>query len=136
MNVEQHGGERHAEKDPLDVFVSLREASQAYDISVAALRSRIGFGELRAYKVAGRNGHEWRVSLRSLKAAGYAPRLPAQTSRSDSARVRELEAELAAVRRRAAAEQRRADRADQELGYALLELGRLRSSTSLPVDRT
>lgn len=121
-------GQHDTGDDPLDVFVPLHEAALAYDTSVSALRARARSGGLRAYKVTGPHGREWRVSVRSLESAGLQPRGPV-TAAADE-RVAELEARLATVRRLLGAEQRRADRADQELGYALLELGRLRAATS------
>jgi hypothetical protein len=119
---------------PLDVFLPLHEAARAYDVSVGVLRARARSGGLRAYKVAGPHGREWRVSLRSMASAGLVPRVPAQGSGDDDHRVMELQAELAGVRRRLVAEQRRADQADQELGHAMLELGRLRSRLARQVE--
>ncbi|MFC5382589.1 hypothetical protein [Aquipuribacter nitratireducens] len=120
---------------PVDVYVPLQEASRAYRASVASLRARARSGRLRAYKVPGPHGREWRVSLRSLASLGVLPRVPAQAGDSEG-RVARLEAEVLELRARLAAERRRADRADQELGYALLQLGRLRSAEAAAGDRT
>ncbi len=112
--------------DPLlDVFVPLHEAAHTYDTTVAALRARARRGALRAYKVGGPHGREWRVSLRSLQTGGYGLRPVAP---SPEARAQELEQQMSGLRRRLDHERRRADRADQELGLALLEAGRLRAA--------
>ncbi|WP_340295167.1 hypothetical protein, partial [Aquipuribacter hungaricus] len=110
---------------PLDVHLTLAEASRTYAVPVAALRSRARAGGLRAYKVDGAHGREWRVSVRALEEAGFVVR-PAGSSADE--RVSELEAQVAALRHELAGERRRADRADQQLGHALLEGGRLRSA--------
>lgn len=118
---------------PLDVPVSpdahltLAEASRTYGVPVATLRSRARAGGLRAYKVDGAHGREWRVSARAIEAAGSVPR-PTGSSADPRERVSELEAQVAALRHELAGERRRADRADQQLGHALLEGGRLRSA--------
>jgi len=129
-------GQHETSEKPLDVFVSLHEAAQAYDTSAGALRARARAGGLRAYKVAGAHGREWRVSLRSLEAAGFATRVPVPPSGDDHPRVRELEAELTVLRRLLVAEKGRADRADQELGHALLEVGRFRSALTRAVEHS
>lgn len=125
---------RDGDDEPLDVFVPLHQAAQAYNVSVGALRSRARTGGLRAYKVAGAHGREWRVSLRSLQAIGFSRRVPADACDEERARVLELEAELAVARNLLAGERWRADRADQELGHALLEVGRLRSALMRQVE--
>lgn len=127
---------QHDQDQPLDVFVPLREAAQAYDLSVGALRARARAGRVRGYKVEGPTGREWRVSLRSLEAAGLPPRASAPTSQHPHVRILALEEQVAVLRRLLAGERRRADRADQELGHALLEGGRLRSELSRAPDRT
>ena len=127
--------DQHSSDQPLDVFVPLREAAQAYEVSVGALRVRARAGGVRAYKVAGPAGREWRVSLRSLEASGLALRVTARSPQDPHARVLQVEAEVAGLRRVLAGERRRADRADQELGHALLEGGRLRAELSRALEQ-
>ncbi|WP_129337956.1 helix-turn-helix domain-containing protein [Cellulomonas endophytica] len=120
--------------------LSLTEAARVYDVPVTTLRRRVGRGEIPAYKVRGVRGYEWRLSRRALdeRAAADArtPRGPSASTASapdpgddrPAGCHRVLEQELVALRRAAAAERHRADRADRELGHALLESGRMRSA--------
>jgi hypothetical protein len=115
-----------ADEDLRDL--SLREASEAYDVSPATLVRRVRAAQVAAYKVRGPWGREWRVSRRALEDAGYRLR-PEQALHRCCAdpQVASLERELARMRRVVAAEQRRVDLADRELGQLMLERGRLRS---------
>ena len=112
--------------DDLDRDLSLKEAARLYDVSQQTLRNRVRFGRLPAYKTRGPWGHEWRINGRSLEAAGIARRPP--TKDDENPRVAALEAEVARLWRLVAAERNRADEADRELGYAMLQTGRLRSA--------
>ena len=63
-----------------------------------------------------------------LEASGLRRR-PVEVGTEDrDPRIAALEAELATLRRVVVAERERADQADRELGYAMLECGRLRSA--------
>ena len=112
----------------LDRDLSLQEATRLYDVSLRALRNRVRCGEIPAYKTRGPWGQEWRVNGRTLEASGLRRR-PVELGMTDSdPRVAALEAELATLRRVVVAERERGDQADRELGYAMLECGRLRSA--------
>lgn len=105
--------------------LSLHEAAAQYAVSARTLSQHIRCGQLPAYKTAGSTGREWRVTTDALSAA-YAPRrLPEP---AEHPLVAELQRELRAARRAAAAERRRAEDADRRLGHALLECGRLRAA--------
>ena len=108
--------------------LSLPEAARRYDVSLRTLRTRARSGRIAAYKVRGRWGHEWRVSERSLEASGLPRRAAPPEGAASRSRVAYLEEELGAVRRALSTERFRADRANRELGQAMLECGRLRSA--------
>jgi hypothetical protein len=112
----------------LDRDLSLQEATQLYEVSLRTLRNRVRCGEIPAYKTRGPWGQEWRVNGRTLEAAEYARRPVVLGTDDGDPRVAALEEELATLRRVVVAERQRADRADGELGYAMLENGRLRSA--------
>lgn len=112
--------------------LSLQEAARLYGVSAATLGRKARWGVVTAYKARGPWGWEWRVSRRSLEASGYRPR-PADgagpAGEADPPRdpqVTELQRQIATLRRVVARERLRADRADRELGQAMLECGRLR----------
>jgi hypothetical protein len=112
----------------LDRDLSLQEATRLYDVSLRTLRNRVRCGEIPAYKTRGPWGQEWRVNGRTLEAAEFPRRPVVLGTDDDDPRVAALEQELATLRRVVVAERQRADRADSELGYAMLECGRLRSA--------
>ena len=112
----------------LDRDLSLQEATRLYDVSLRTLRNRVRCGEIPAYKTRGPWGQEWRVNGRTLEACEFPRRPVVLGTVDDDPRVTALEAELATLRRVVVAERERADRADSELGYAMLECGRLRSA--------
>lgn len=116
----------HAHED-----LSLREASRLYDVELATLRNLVRRGRVDAYKARGPWGREWRVTTSSLEAQGYPPRPAGVAAGEDEERVARLERELAAARRTAAAERKRADETDGRLGAALLESGRLRAALAV-----
>jgi hypothetical protein len=112
----------------LDRDLSLREATRLYDVSLRTLRNRLRCGWIPAYKTHGPWGQEWRVNGRTLEASEFARR-PVELGTDDGdPRVAALEAELGRLRRIVVVERERADQADRELGYAMLECGRLRSA--------
>ncbi len=106
--------------------LSLQEAAQLYDVLLRTLGNRVRWGEIDAYKTRGPRGREWRVTHKALESFGYRRREAAEPT-SDP-RTAELERDLAAARRAAAAERNRADEVDRRLGAALLEAGRLRAA--------
>lgn len=109
----------------------LREVAQMYAVSVATLRRQVRTGDIPAHKVRGPWGHEWRVSRRAVDAAGLAVRsVPPVDAAVEDPDVASLRREVAALRRTAASERNRADQADRELGWAMLESGRLRSAST------
>lgn len=107
--------------------LSLQEAARLYEVSLTTLRRRVRRGEVRASKVRGPWGPEWRVSRRALEDLGMRAR-PVLADGAEHPRIVELEREVASLRRVVAVERLRADRADQELGFAMLESGRLRAA--------
>ncbi len=124
MNDHEPGGRTTLDDQNCDL--SLQEAAQLYDVSLRTLGNRVRWGEIDAYKARGPWGQEWRVTRKALESFGYRRReAPEPTS---DPRTAELERELAAARRAAAAERNRADEADRRLGAALLEVGRLRAA--------
>lgn len=108
--------------------VSLRDAAHLYTVSTSTLARRLRLGELRGYKVRGPWGHEWRVDRDELEATGYGRRPAPELGTTADPRLVPLRRELASLRRIVAAERLRADRADQELGFVMLECGRLRGA--------
>jgi excisionase family DNA binding protein len=111
--------------------LSLQEAAELYEVPYKTLGLRVRYGEIEAYKARGPWGREWRVSREALEAFGYRPREvrePGAADQPDDLRAQRLEKELAAAKRAAAAERNRASAADQRLGEALLECGRLRAA--------
>lgn len=110
------------------VDVSLRDAADLFGVSPRTLARRLRLGELPGYKVRGPWGHEWRVSRESLDAYGYRRRPAPVPAATGDPRLAHLERELASLRRLLAAERLRADRVDRELGFAMLECGRLRGA--------
>lgn len=107
--------------------LSLREAAQSFELSVRTLGNQVRLGDIPAHKRRGPWGDEWRVTAQALEAFGYQRRAPVSRPREVSEhRVVELERQLDAARRAAAAERRRADEADRRLAEALDEVHRLR----------
>ncbi len=116
--------------------LSLQEAAELYDVSIRTLGYRVRVGEIEAYKTRGPWGDQWRVSPAALEAFGYRVRTPIPANGEvPSKRIQELERELAAARRAAAAERNRAEDADRRLGAALLESGRLQAALAAEVVR-
>ncbi len=117
--------------------LSLHEATRLYELSAATLGRRIRNGEIEAYKSEGANRGEWRVSVKALEAFGYRRRSePApQDDIPDSRTIRRLEREVAAARSEVAAQRRRAEQTDRELGEALMEVGRLRAALAAETSR-
>ncbi len=111
--------------------LSLKEAARLYDLSLPTLSRRIRNGEIEAYKSEGGGRGEWRVTTKALEAFGYKRRSgPAPTKPEDTHETRELrqlQRELAAARREADLQRRRAEQKDRELGEALMLVGRLRA---------
>ncbi len=102
-------------------YLSIREAAERCGVPVRTMAKRAYLGEIEgAHKVRGPRGEEWRVPVAGLEAFGY--QLPAERSVNSSE-----DAEVAALKRTAAAERNRAEEADRRLGHALLEGGRLRA---------
>ncbi|GAA2726527.1 helix-turn-helix domain-containing protein [Cellulomonas aerilata] len=109
--------------------LSLRDAALLYAVALRTLRTRVRCGQIPGYKVRGIRGHEWRVSRDALDISGLAARPAVTTAAGERpGRVAALELELELARLALRAESARADRADQELGFALLECGRLRAA--------
>ncbi len=116
---------------------SLRDAARLYDLSLSTLGRRIRNGEIEAFKSEGADRGEWRVTAKALEAFGY-QRRPEPAPKDDTydpRTIRKLERELAATRREAEAQRRRADRADRELGEALMEAARLRAALAAETSR-
>ncbi|MDP9397072.1 MAG: hypothetical protein M3P96_04265 [Actinomycetota bacterium] len=118
----QHVEGQLAELRP-DDELSLHEVALHYDIPPALLRRWLRSGRLWGYKVPGRHGDEWRVLVGTLHEAGHAPRPRAGET---DPQVAELRRALHALADILLAERRRADETDRRLGWAHLEIGRLR----------
>ncbi len=107
--------------EPLDgQELSPAEAVAAFDLSEATLRRLLAAGTLAARKVKGVRGREWRIPASALEAAGYTRRSTVtEVELVPQAEVRRLQEALAAQRARAS-------QLDNQIGYALLTIGRLR----------
>ena len=119
----------HDDEPQVDLLLSLREAAQRYEVSLATLRVRARRGELAQVKVRGPWGPEWRVTSESIELLGYRPRgaVPQESGQGDHATtVARLEHDLRAARRSAALERRHAEEADRRLGEVMMECGRLK----------
>ena len=113
------------------VHLTLREAAELYDVTVKTLGQHLRCGQLVGYKSRGAAGREWRVTRDALDEAGYRPRVEAgEVSVPEADELARLRQELAAARRAATAERRRADDLDRRLCHALLECGRLRTAVA------
>jgi hypothetical protein len=111
------------------VDLTLRDAAALYDVTVKTLAQHLRCGQLVGYKSRCVTGREWRVTREALDDAGYRPRAQAaDAGRSEGDELVRLRQELAAAKRAAAAERRRADDLDRRLGHALLECGHLRGA--------
>lgn len=119
--------------------LSLQEAARLYDLSLPTLARRIRNGEIEAYKSEGENRGEWRVSAKALDAFGYKRRVqPAEEESADTLearKLRQLQRELAAARREADLQRKRAEQKDRELGEALMLVGRLRAALAAETSR-
>lgn len=107
--------------------LSLREAAANYPIALRTLRTKVSRGEIRGYKVRGLRGREWRVTLRALEDVGLQPRSGRPEGTAHQGLAPAAERELAEAWRIARIERSRAAAADRELGYALMETGRLKA---------
>jgi hypothetical protein len=111
-------------------LLSLREAAQLYEVSLATLRVRARRGELAQVKVRGPWGPEWRVTADSVELLGYRPRnTEAQGAppEAHATTVARLERDVRAARRSAELERRRSEEADRRLGEVMMECGRLKA---------
>lgn len=123
-----------APRDALEDF-SLREASRLYTVELTTLQNLVRRGRIDAYKARGPWGREWRVTRTALEAMGYFTRPVCESAGGLGERVAQLEKELVAARRTAAAERSRAEEADRRLGEALMESGRLRAALAVAEGR-
>jgi hypothetical protein len=119
----------HDDESQADGLLSLREAAQQYEVSLATLRVRARRGELAPVKVPGPWGPEWRVTRESVEQLGYRRRSEAQSRHHEdpAVLVLRLQGELRAARRAAAVERRRAEDTDRRLGEVMMECGRLKA---------
>jgi hypothetical protein len=111
------------------VDLTLRDAAELYDVTVKTLAQHLRCGQLVGFKSRGAAGREWRVTREALDDAGYRPRpQTACVGAWGGDELAALRQELAATKRAASTERRRADDLDRRLGHALLECGRLRTA--------
>ncbi len=122
------GTDANNQHAPTDL--SLAEAAEAYDLSIRTLGNRVRNGEIDAHKVRGPWGEHWRVTPAALETFGYHRRVAAIRPEAGTlaSSVAELQRDLDAARRAAAAERNRANEADRKLGEAMREIGRLRAA--------
>ncbi len=115
--------------DQHEAGLSLKDAAEAFDLSLRTLSNRVRNGEIPAFKRRGPWGDEWRVTAEALEQFGYKRRLSGHASDGASQpQVARLQRDLAAAHRALAAERNRADEADRMLGAAMREVGRLRAA--------
>ncbi len=100
--------------------LTLTEAAALFTVSCTTLRRLVKDGVIRAYKVEGARGREWRLSASAVEQAGYGLRS------SDPAEDEGARPEVTRLAAALAAERARSSRLDGQLGYALLTIGRLR----------
>jgi hypothetical protein len=110
--------------------LSLREAAVLYPIALRTLRTKVSRGEIPGYPVMGLRGRERRVPRPTLDNLGLRPRPCGPKVSAPQVSTAELERELAQAQRMARMERNRAGEADRELGYALLQCGRLRAAVT------
>lgn len=102
-----------------DDELTLAEAARLFEVSVGTLRRLIGADALPAHRVSGVRGREWRVSTSTLEQSGYARRTTIDLT-DEGSELRRLSEALRFERNKVA-------QLDNELGYALLTIGRLRA---------
>jgi hypothetical protein len=107
--------------------LTLREAAALYPIAVRTLRTKVGRGEIGGYKVRGLRGSEWRVTRTALEASGLRPLSHGPDATAPEGPTAAVQRELAEAWRIVRMERNRAAAADRELGYVLMECGRLRA---------
>ncbi len=123
--------------DQHEAGLSLKDAAEAFDLSLRTLSNRVRNGEIPASKRRGPWGDEWRVTTDALEQFGYKRRSSGESSDSTSEpRVVRLQRDLAAAHRALAAERNRANEADRMLGAAMREVGRLRAALQRTQDDT